>query len=144
MPRAGSIGQDGLARRLASVLPAGGVLPPSAHAGRWTLFGEDFNKGSGESHLGSLDLSLPLGPEGRQERPRVPHFFIRNPALPTGLTLTLLGLPAALPHSPSDPEPLCVLHAPCRFSLAQPSPEGSRYSLNASFLDVCLSHVCSA
>ena len=35
-----------------------------ALAGRWTLFGEDFNKGSGESRLGSLDLSLPLGREG--------------------------------------------------------------------------------
>ena len=35
-----------------------------ALAGRWTLFGEDFNKGSGESRLGSLDLSVPLGREG--------------------------------------------------------------------------------
>lgn len=146
VPRASLIGQDGLAGRLASALPTGSVLTPCSRAlaGRWMLFGEDFNKGIAESHLGSLDLSLPLGhEEGKSVLVCLASLF-RNPDLPTGLTLTCWACPLPCRTPRPTPVPLCVLHTPRLRSPAQLSTEGTHCSLNTSFLDMCLPHVCCA
>ena len=142
VPRASLGGQDGLAGRLASALPAGGILTPCSRAlaGRWMLFGEDFNKGRAERHLGSSDLSLPLGREEGNSVLMCLFSLFRNP----GLTLTCWACPLPCRTPRPTPVPLCVLHTPRPRGPAQPPAEGTHYSLNTSFLDTCLPRVCCA
>lgn len=80
--------------------------------GSWKLFGEDFNKGSGENCLDSLNLSVRHDVRGGKS---ILSFICCFVLLPAG--------PCLLPcHTPrACPGPLWVLHTLCPLSPAQPS-----------------------